>query len=29
MTSLTGEFQTDLPLYDAIVACAEAIDGLG
>jgi hypothetical protein len=29
MTSLTGEFQTDLPLHDAIVACAEAIDGLG
>jgi hypothetical protein len=29
MTRLTGEFQTDLPLHDAIVACAEAIDGLG
>jgi hypothetical protein len=29
MTRLSGEFQTDLPLHDAIVACAEAIDGLG
>jgi hypothetical protein len=29
MTSLTGEFHTDLPVHDAIVACAEAIDGLG
>jgi hypothetical protein len=29
MTRLTGEFQTDLPLHEAIVACAEAIDGLG
>jgi hypothetical protein len=29
MSRLTGEFQTDLPLHDAIVACAEAIDGLG
>jgi hypothetical protein len=29
MTSLAGEFQTDLSLDDALVACAEAIDGLG
>lgn len=29
MTSLTGEFQTDLPLSDALVACTDAIDGLG
>lgn len=29
MTSLTGEFQTDLPLDDAMVVCAEAIEGLG
>jgi hypothetical protein len=29
MTGLTGQFQTGLPLYEAIVACAEAIDGLG
>jgi len=29
MTSLAGEFQTDLPPEDAVVACADAIDGLG
>lgn len=29
MTSLAGDFQTDLSLDDALVACAEAIDGLG
>ncbi len=29
MTSLTGEFETDLPLEEATVACADAIDGLG
>lgn len=29
MTSLSGEFQTDLALTEALVACAEAIDGLG
>ena len=29
MTSLSGEFQTDLGVDDAIVACTEAIDGLG
>jgi hypothetical protein len=29
MTRLTGEFQTDLPLPDALAACAEAIHGLG
>jgi hypothetical protein len=29
MTSLSGEFHTDLSLPDALVACAEAIDGLG
>lgn len=28
MTRLTGDFQTDLPPPDALVACAEAIDGL-
>jgi hypothetical protein len=29
MTSLAGEFHTDLSLDDTLVACAEAIDGLG
>jgi hypothetical protein len=29
MASLAGEFQTDLPLSDALAACAEALDGLG
>ena len=29
MTSLSGEFQTDLGIDDAMVACSEAIDGLG
>jgi hypothetical protein len=29
MTRLSGEFRTDLPVHEAIVACAEAIDGLG
>lgn len=29
MTSLSGEFQTDLGIDDAMVACTEAIDGLG
>jgi hypothetical protein len=29
MTSLTGEFQTDLPLPDVLEACAEAIHDLG
>lgn len=29
MTSLSGEFQTDLPLHEAIVACVQALDGLG
>lgn len=29
MTRLSGEFRTNLPVYEAIVACAEAIDGLG
>ncbi len=29
MTSLTGDFQIDLPVPDTLVACAEAIDGLG
>jgi hypothetical protein len=29
MTRLTGEFQTDLPVHEAVVACAEAIAGLG
>jgi hypothetical protein len=29
MTRLTGDFQTDLPPPDALVACAEAVDGLG
>jgi hypothetical protein len=29
MTSLVGEFETDLSLQDALVACAGAIDGLG
>lgn len=29
MTSLTGEFQTDLSLPDVMVACTEAIDDLG
>jgi Protein of unknown function (DUF2510) len=29
MTSLSGEFQTDLAIDDAMVACTEAIDGLG
>lgn len=29
MTSLSGEFQTDLRVDDAMVACTEAIDGLG
>jgi hypothetical protein len=29
MTSLSGEFQTDLPLPDALTACVEAVDGLG
>lgn len=28
MTSLAGEFQTDLPIDDAIVACTEAISSL-
>ena len=29
MTRLSGELQTHLPVYEAIVACTEAIDGLG
>jgi hypothetical protein len=29
MTKLSGEFQTDLAAPDALVACAQAIDGLG
>lgn len=29
MTSLSGEFQTDLGIDDAMVACTEAIDGIG
>ena len=29
MTKLSGEFQTDLGAPDALVACAQAIDGLG
>jgi Protein of unknown function (DUF2510) len=29
MTSLAGEFQTDLPMPDALAACAEAVHGLG
>jgi hypothetical protein len=29
MTRLSGELQTHLPTYEAIVACTEAIDGLG
>lgn len=29
MTKLSGEFQTDLVPPDALVACAQAIDGLG
>jgi hypothetical protein len=29
MTKLSGEFQTDLAPPDALVACAQAIDGLG
>jgi hypothetical protein len=29
MTTLSGEFETDLPRPDALTACAEAIDGLG
>jgi hypothetical protein len=29
MNSLSGEFQTDLGKEDTLVACAEAIDGLG
>jgi hypothetical protein len=29
MTSLSGEFQTDLPIHDAIVPCTEAISSLG
>jgi hypothetical protein len=29
MTRLTGEIRTNLPVHEAIVACAEAIDGLG
>jgi hypothetical protein len=29
MTSLAGEFQTDLSMPDALAACAEAVHGLG
>ncbi len=29
MTSLTGTFQTDLPMPDALAACAEGVHGLG
>jgi hypothetical protein len=29
MTSLHGDFETDLPAPEALTACAEAIDGLG
>ena len=29
MTSLSGEFQTDLSIDDAVVACTDALDGLG
>ncbi len=29
MTTLRGDFETDLPTPDALTACAEAIDGLG
>jgi hypothetical protein len=29
MTSVAGSFQTDLPLDDALIACVDAIDGLG
>jgi hypothetical protein len=29
MTSLAGEFQTEVPLEDTLVACAEAIESLG
>jgi hypothetical protein len=29
MNRLSGEFQTDLPLPDALAACAEALHGLG
>jgi hypothetical protein len=29
MTKLSGEFETDLALPEALAACAEAIDGLG
>jgi hypothetical protein len=28
MTSLSGEFQTDLPIHDAIVPCTEAVNSL-
>jgi hypothetical protein len=29
VTSLAGNFETDLPIYEAVVACTDAIDGLG
>ena len=29
MTSLHGDFETDLAAHDALTACAEALDGLG
>lgn len=29
MTTLSGDFETDLPTPDALAVCAEAIDGLG
>jgi uncharacterized protein DUF2510 len=29
MTSLAGEFHTDLPMPDALAACADAVHGLG
>jgi hypothetical protein len=29
MTRMSGELQTHLPAYEAIVACTEALDGLG